>query len=65
MPLEYFEELHELHEKWLSNPKLLPAPVLVVDANVDLEVFPDAYSKYDDAIFQYFGISDGMKKIII
>ena len=37
----------------------------MVDANVDLEVFPDAYSKYDDAIFQYFGISDENKKITI
>ena len=54
-----------MHEKWLSNPKLLPAPVLVIDANVDLEEFPDAYSKYDQAIFQYFDISDRMNNVTI
>ena len=37
----------------------------MIDANVDLEEFPDAYSKYDQAIFQYFDISDRMNNVTI
>lgn len=54
VPLTYFEELHHLHEKWLSNKDLLPAPVLVIDANVDLMKNPNAYSKYDEDILEYY-----------
>ncbi|KAK7496740.1 hypothetical protein BaRGS_00011949 [Batillaria attramentaria] len=36
--LDYLQDLHRLHEDWLINKKCgsLPAPVLVIDANVDL-----------------------------
>ena len=61
MPLKYFEELHYLHEKWLSNKDLLPAPVLVIDANVDLNENPNAHSKYDDEILQHFNDKMGTK----
>merc|ERR1719412_2553474 len=54
VPLKYFEDLHRLHEKWLSNNDLLPAPVLVIDANVDLKENPNAYSKYDKDILRYY-----------
>jgi len=54
VPLEYFEELHRLHEKWLSNNDLLPAPVLVIDANVDLKKNPNAYTRYNDKIMQHY-----------
>merc|ERR1711997_1059464 len=54
VPLEYFEELHRLHEKWLSNNDLLPAPVLVIDANVDLKKNPNAYNCYNDKIMQHY-----------
>ena len=52
--MKYFEELHNLHEKWLSNTELLPAPLLVIDANVDLKENPNAYSKYDKDILRYY-----------
>ena len=48
----YFEELHNLHEKWLVNKDLLPAPVLVIDANVDLHENPDLYSKHEEGIME-------------
>ena len=48
----YFEELHNLHEKWLVNKDLLPAPVLVIDANVDLHDNPDLYSKHEEGIME-------------
>ena len=60
--MKYFQELHYLHEKWLSNKDLLPAPVLIIDANVDLGKNPDAYSKYDKEILQYFRKEAQIKK---
>ena len=52
VPLKYFEQLHYLHEKWLSNTEFLPAPVLIIDANVDVKEFPNAYNKYETEILQ-------------
>ena len=59
--MKYFEELHLLHEKWLSNKDLLPAPVLVIDANVDLKKNPNAYSKYDEEILQHLRSKTSVK----
>ncbi|XP_071110445.1 thymidine kinase 2, mitochondrial-like [Haliotis cracherodii] len=39
VPIEYLNSLHKLHEDWLIEKKRgeLPAPLLVIDANLDLE----------------------------
>ena len=48
----FLQELHDLHESWLMNGEAedLPAPVLVIDANQDIERVPDIYSKHEKAV---------------
>lgn len=59
IPLEYLQDLHDLHERWLRNKALLPAPVLVVDADVDIDqnFDPSASGRYQetyDAILSFY-----------
>jgi len=47
IPLQYFQQMHRLHEDWLmhrntTGSKNLP-PVLVIDANRDISVLGDTY----------------------
>lgn len=47
VPLEYLQSLHELHEDWLYYKSLhsLPAPVVVLNADLDRSVITDEYEK--------------------
>lgn len=52
--LNYLQDLHDLHEKWLlDNPvpdSLGGAKVLVVDANKDISTVPQVYSEHECSI---------------
>jgi len=53
IPLSYLQELHERHEDWLVNKSSgfpVPAPVLVLDANQDLQSIHKAYSQFTDRL---------------
>lgn len=48
--LEYLQSVHKLHEDWLIRKKeYLPCPVLVIDANADLDNMAPNYSMCEDA----------------
>jgi len=48
---EYIRDLHHLHEEWLVHGKhALPAPVIVVDANKDLEEMKNVFARQEELI---------------
>jgi len=45
---KYIRDLHNLHEDWLVHGKnFLPAPVLVIDANKDLEEMQEVFARQE------------------
>lgn len=50
--LNYLKSLHELHEQWLYKKSefAIPAPVLIIDANSDLEQVKRLYDKHSQNI---------------
>lgn len=54
VPLSYIEELHRLHEDWLINRihAECPAPVLVLDADLDLSQITDEYKRSEHQILR-------------
>lgn len=54
IPLEYLKELHELHEAWLYHKTLFhcPAPVLTINANLDMSSMEEEYEKCETHILQ-------------
>uniref|UniRef100_A0A1Y1LNC0 Deoxynucleoside kinase domain-containing protein n=1 Tax=Photinus pyralis TaxID=7054 RepID=A0A1Y1LNC0_PHOPY len=51
--LEYLHEMHEMHENWLYYKTMFtcPAPVLVVNADLDKSVIVEEYQKVTPSIF--------------
>lgn len=53
VPFEYLKDLHELHENWLIHGKFpLPAPVHIVNANLDLDNIISEYIRSEDSILR-------------
>lgn len=53
VPLEYLQQLHELHENWLIHGAFhRPAPVLVLDANLDLDCIGQEYQRSEKDILK-------------
>lgn len=53
VPLEYFKEIHKIHEEWLYHKTMFscPAPVLIINADLDQSVIQDEYFKCKTQIF--------------
>ena len=47
--MEYLKQVHELHEEWIKS--IQNVPVIIVDANQDVEQVPDIYSRHEEDIF--------------
>jgi len=48
---QYIDDLHQLHEDWLVHGKhALPAPVIVVDADKDLEEMKEVFIKQENIL---------------
>lgn len=56
--LQYLTELHEIHENWLYYKTLhsCPAPVLVLDANLDKTNIIKEYSKSENHIYEKLAV---------
>ncbi|XP_023936009.1 deoxynucleoside kinase [Bicyclus anynana] len=54
VPLSYIEELHQLHEEWLVSRTFAecPAPVLMIDADLDLTQITEEYKKSEHQILR-------------
>ncbi|XP_026758983.1 deoxynucleoside kinase-like isoform X1 [Galleria mellonella] len=54
VPLKYLEDLHQLHEDWLVNRAFAecPAPVVIIDADLDLSQITDEYKKSEHQILR-------------
>ncbi|XP_078527411.1 thymidine kinase 2, mitochondrial [Lissotriton helveticus] len=52
VPMEYLEAIHNLHEEWLINRTrfTVPAPVLVINADDDLQNMIRQYEEHRDSI---------------
>lgn len=51
--LNYLRQLHELHENWLIHGrKERPAPVLILNADLDLDGIEAEYRRSEDSILQ-------------
>ncbi|XP_022920605.1 deoxynucleoside kinase-like [Onthophagus taurus] len=57
--LEYLTKLHDVHEKWLyyKSAYSCPAPILIVDANLDKTSIVDEYIKSESVIMNKLSIS--------
>lgn len=56
---QYIRELHEIHENWLYHKTLhsCPAPVLVLDANLDKQSIVREYTKSESHIYEKLAVS--------
>ena len=53
--LEYLKSLNDCHENWLTgrdNHKILPAPVIIIDANKEINEMENEYKKLLKLIFK-------------
>jgi len=58
LPFTFLQDLHTRHEDWLVHGKYpLPAPVMVLDGNHDLEQFTNNVNKWSETIQSLAGIS--------
>jgi len=58
LPFSFLQDLHSLHEDWLVGAKYpIPAPVVVLDGNMDLEQFTTTVNKWAETLQSHHGIS--------
>lgn len=52
IPFDYIKELHKYHEDWLyyNTSFSLPAPVLTLNADLDISTIKDEYDKFEPCI---------------
>jgi len=53
--LDYIKKLHALHENWLYHKSTfsLPAPVITINGNLNLEEMETEYNKYSSIYFYH------------
>ena len=57
------KQLHDLHESWLVHQKYpLPAPVLVIDADKDLQEMEDVYKQHEGTVFGARNTGPGLQE---
>lgn len=56
--LQYLKELHEMHDNWLYHKTMFtcPAPVIVLNADLDKSVIKEEYEKYEPHILNKIAI---------
>lgn len=54
IPLQYLQDLHQMHENWLYYKTLhsCPAPVIVLDGNLDKTTIDLEYEKFEPSILK-------------
>ncbi|KAL3290123.1 hypothetical protein HHI36_023489 [Cryptolaemus montrouzieri] len=59
VPIEYLEQLNELHEQWLYHKTLYhcPAPVVTIDANLDISSIEEEYEKCEPHILNKLAVN--------
>ncbi|XP_046662371.1 LOW QUALITY PROTEIN: deoxynucleoside kinase-like [Homalodisca vitripennis] len=52
VPLEYLQQLHQMHDDWLLHKSVFscPAPVIVIDANKELSDMMEEYERCESAM---------------
>lgn len=62
--LDYLKQLHDLHENWLIHGvRHRPAPVLVLNADLDIERISEEYARSEECILKPSQTSDNSKCI--
>lgn len=62
--LDYLKQLHDLHEEWLiQGRKIRPAPVLVLNADLDIENIAEEYIRSEASILRSKSKSSGEKSV--
>lgn len=66
VPLQYLQELHELHENWLINGQYpVPAKVLTINADLDLSQIGHEYQRSEMSVLQPIFVESAAQQPIL